>query len=99
MTTSSTASRSQPYQGVFPRGASGNAGGRPRGLARKTRELVGDDGDKIARFWFTLMQDETEKMTDRLKVDQGFVDSQCRPYGVVHRSDRLGRAAIRTPRR
>jgi hypothetical protein len=33
----------------------------PRGLARKTRELV---GDKIARFWFTLMQDQTEKMTD-----------------------------------
>jgi hypothetical protein len=28
----------------FPKGRSGNPGGRPKGLAKYVRELVGDDG-------------------------------------------------------
>jgi hypothetical protein len=32
----------------FAKGVSGNPGGRPRGLARYVRELVGDDGRRIA---------------------------------------------------
>jgi hypothetical protein len=31
-------------------GQSGNPGGRPRGLARRVRELVGDDGELILQF-------------------------------------------------
>jgi len=33
--------------GRFPKGVSGNPGGRPKGLSRATRELVGDDGMPI----------------------------------------------------
>jgi len=36
----------------FKAGQSGNPGGRPRGLARKVREVLGDDdGETLARFW------------------------------------------------
>lgn len=42
-------------KGFMP-GQSGNPKGRPRGLARKVRELAGDnDGETIARFWLAAM--------------------------------------------
>jgi hypothetical protein len=44
----------------FVEGQSGNPGGRPKGLARATRELVGDDGLKIAQFWHDTMRDENQ---------------------------------------
>jgi hypothetical protein len=36
----------------FPKGVSGNPGGRPKSLSRKTRELVGGDGEPLIRLAF-----------------------------------------------
>jgi hypothetical protein len=58
------------HDGRFQAGRSGNPGGRPRGLARRTRELVGEDGDEIVRFWLALMRDETAKTADRLEASR-----------------------------
>jgi hypothetical protein len=50
----------------FEKGRSGNPGGRPKGLARQVRELLGDDGEVIARFWAAIMADEKAHVRDRL---------------------------------
>jgi hypothetical protein len=52
----------------FPKGVSGNPGGRAKGLQRRVRELVGDDRDKIAVFLADTFNDETAKMGDRLEA-------------------------------
>ena len=56
---------------------SGNPGGRPKGLARRVRELVGDNGEAIAAFMFELMTDPTARNADRIEAakwlgDRGF---------------------------
>jgi hypothetical protein len=54
-------------RGFMP-GRSGNAGGRPHGLARRVRELVGDDGGSIAEFMLIVMLDQRERTRDRLEA-------------------------------
>ena len=49
--------QSRDRSGRWPRGISGNPGGRPQGLARATRELVGEDGQGLAGLWWTIAQD------------------------------------------
>jgi Family of unknown function (DUF5681) len=44
-----------PEEHRFQPGVSGNPAGRPKGLARKTRELLGDDGESLVRFWASVM--------------------------------------------
>ena len=61
----------------FVPGRSGNPGERPKGLTRRVRELVGDDGTAIAEFMYSVMVDESTRMADRLEgarwlADRGF---------------------------
>src|SRR5262249_49067327 len=56
--------------GRFPKGVSGNPGGRPQGLARATRELVGEDGMKLAEFWVSIMEDPLRRDSDRLEASR-----------------------------
>jgi hypothetical protein len=58
----------------FVPGRSGNAGGRPRGLARRVRELVGDDGAAIAEVVLRVMLDERERTRDRLEAARFLAD-------------------------
>ena len=51
-------------------GQSGNPGGRPKGLARATRELVGEDGMALAELWWSIAQDPMRRDSDRL-VERG----------------------------
>ena len=59
----------------FQPGESGNPGGRKRSLERRVRELVGDDGDKIASFLLDVLNGRGEtldgqkrKLSDRLEA-------------------------------
>ena len=59
--------------GFFP-GVSGNPGGRPKGLARRVRELVGDDGHVIVEYMFSVMSDEASRTADRLHAARWLAD-------------------------
>jgi hypothetical protein len=61
----------------FPKGSSGNPGGRPKGLARYVRELVGADGRGIADYMLSVLGDEAERTETRIQAatwlaDRGF---------------------------
>jgi hypothetical protein len=58
----------------FVRGQSGNPGGRPKGLTRRVRELVGDDGAAIAEFMFAIMADDGSRTADRLEAARWLAD-------------------------
>jgi hypothetical protein len=50
----------------FPQGVSGNPSGRPRGLSRTTRELVGEDGMALVELWWSIASDPMQRTSDRL---------------------------------
>jgi hypothetical protein len=58
----------------FTPGRSGNPGGRPKGLTRRVRELVGDDGTAIAEFMYSVMADEGSRTADRLEAARWLAD-------------------------
>jgi hypothetical protein len=58
----------------FMPGQSGNPGGRPKGLSRRVRELVGDDGQAIAQYMFTVLRDETQRTPDRMEAAKWLAD-------------------------
>ena len=58
----------------FAPGRSGNPGGRPKGLTRRVRELVGDDGTAIAEFMYAVMSDEGARTADRLEAARWLAD-------------------------
>ena len=58
----------------FVPGRSGNPGGRPKGLARRVRELVGDDGERIAVFFVEVMTDPKQRTADRLEAARWLAD-------------------------
>jgi hypothetical protein len=79
----------------FPKGVSGNPGGRPKGLARYVRELIGDDGRRIADFMISVLDDEMERTETRMQAatwlaDRGFgkaplamESSEAKPVAIV----------------
>ena len=55
-------------------GRSGNPGGRPQGLAKATRALVGEDGLALVQLWWSITQDETKRVRDRLEASKLLAD-------------------------
>lgn len=53
-----------PEEHRFEAGKSGNPGGRPKGLARMVRQVLGDDdGETLARFWAACLSGEIVTVT------------------------------------
>ena len=65
----------------FAPGMSGNPGGRPKGLARYVRELVGDDGRRVADFMLAVLEDEREPTLVRMEAGRWLAD---RGFGRSH---------------
>lgn len=79
----------------FTTGRSGNPGGRPKGIARLARELVGSDGEAILRFYFAAM---AGKMTNP-DYDPAQPKSEANPEHVtVSERGRLEAAKLLTER-
>lgn len=60
--------------GQFAPGTSGNPGGRHAGLAKAVRQLVGNDGEVIAKFWLSVLNDSDAKTSDRIDVSRLLAD-------------------------
>ena len=58
----------------FAPGVSGNPGGRPKGLSRRVRELVGEDGGAIAEYMLEVMNDERARTADRIEAAKWLAD-------------------------
>jgi hypothetical protein len=69
-----SAPQNRDGSGHWRRGVSGNPGGRPKGLAKATRELVGEDGMALAQLWWDIAQDETRRDRDRLEASRLLAD-------------------------
>lgn len=77
----------------FEKGKSGNPGGKARGLAKSTRELVGDDGLKLAEFWVSIYEDTNAKMADRLEASRLLADrgwGKAASFAPIEEDDPLG---------
>jgi hypothetical protein len=60
--------------GRWPKGVSGNPGGRPKGLARATRNLVGEDGEALIQIWWSIANDPMRRDADRLRASELLAD-------------------------
>lgn len=65
----------------WPKGKSGNPGGRPRGLAHATREVLSravaegeDPALVLARFWASIVGDTKAKLEHRLQAADRLAD-------------------------
>jgi uncharacterized protein DUF5681 len=58
----------------FKPGVSGNPGGRPKGLSRRVRELVGENGEAIAEYVHSVMNDDRARTADRLEAAKWLAD-------------------------
>lgn len=55
-------------------GQSGNPGGRPKGLARRIREEVGNDGSRLVKVVIGVLDDESASRRDRLEAASWLAD-------------------------
>ena len=81
----------------FKPGRSGNPGGRPQGLAKATRELVGEDGMKLAQLWWDIARDETRRDRDRLDASRLLADrgwGKAPTYAAIEEADPLDLANL-----
>ena len=49
-------------------------GGRPKGLARAIRDMVGDDPDRVTNVLFDILEDPTARNADRIAAAREILD-------------------------
>ena len=75
----------------------GRAGGRPKGLARRIREMVGDDPTRIADVLFDILEDPTARNADRINAAREIMDrgwGKAPTHAPVEGGDPLERSEL-----
>ena len=62
----------------FKPGQSGNPSGRPKGIAAKAREIIGDDPTELLEVFLEIAHNPAEKAADRKAAAEALLD---RAYG------------------
>ena len=87
-----SAPQNRDGSGRWPKGVSGNPGGRPKGLAKATRELVGEDGMALAQLWWDIARDETRRDSHRLEASRLLAErgwGKAPAYAAIEEGDPL----------
>ena len=58
----------------FKPGQSGNPGGRPKGVAKTVRELVGGDPEELVRILFSIAKDASARNADRISASKELLE-------------------------
>jgi len=64
---------------------------------RHGQRLVGEDGHRLAEFWFSTMQDETRRDSDRLEASRLLADrgwGKAPTFAAIEEEDPLGLEAM-----
>lgn len=77
----------------FAPGQSGNPSGQPKGLLKRVRELVGNDGTKIADYMFEVLEDDKAPRRDRMVAAAWLADRGFGKAVAVHHVDAPGSGA------
>jgi hypothetical protein len=83
-------------KGFMP-GQSGNPGGRPKGLAKAVRELVGEDGKALVELMYSIAMDPQRKDTHRMRAAEWLGDrgwGKAAVFQPVEEYDPLGLADL-----
>lgn len=89
--------RKNPVGVPFKKGQSGNPGGRPKGVAARARDLVGNDPTRLLEVLLAVAEDETEKASDRVRATQELLDrgwGKSPSYAPVEEGDPLELDAV-----
>lgn len=78
MATAAQSTRKTPEGIPWKPGQSGNPGGRPKGIASKARELIGNDPTALLGVFLEIAQNPKEKAGDRRAAAESLLD---RAYG------------------
>jgi hypothetical protein len=76
---------------------SGNPGGRPKGLAKAVRELVGEDGKALVELMYSIAMDPQRKDTHRMRAAEWLGDrgwGKAAVFQPVEEYDPLGLADL-----
>jgi hypothetical protein len=80
----------------WPRGVSGNPGGRPKGraeLSKSARNLVGEGGEALIQIWWSIANDPMRRDADRLRASELLADrgwGKAPAFAAIEEADPLG---------
>jgi hypothetical protein len=72
-----SAPQNRDGSGRWPKGVSGNPGGRPKGqaeLSKSARKLLGEDGEALIQIWWSIANDPMRRDRDRLEASRLLAD-------------------------
>lgn len=70
--------KGKPRGRPFAKGNNANPGGRPKGVATRARELIGDDPQALLGVFLEIASDPAEKSADRISAAKEYL---ARAYG------------------
>jgi hypothetical protein len=88
MAESSTDTAPRTVGRPFPKGVSGNPGGRPKGLVRRIREETGD-GEELVDYMLRVFRAESESTKTRVEAASWLAD---RGFGRPQQTTLVGTA-------